>query len=140
MPLSQNVLKTIIRRAYVLNASGCVVQSIAAFGKRVVGGNGTACKMLQTFEDCVFQQKIDKRFASFMDYDKHIPVDDVATKCYQKNQKNTMNLNKNTITLSAEHMGQQQQQQLNHLKEYEVSKKKKRTKENIINIRKKRVK
>ena len=83
MMLSQSVLKTIIRRAYVLNATGCVVRSFSGFGKRA-SGNGTICKMLQTFEDCVFQQKIDKRFLSFMDYDKRIQVNDAVTKCYQK--------------------------------------------------------
>ena len=50
-----------------------------------------------------------------------------------------MNLNKNPITFSTEHMVQQQQK--NHCKGYEVSKKRRRekVKEMIINIKKKQL-
>lgn len=92
-----NSLKTLIRRTYVLKVNGG--------GHRV---NVAAGKMLQTFEDCVFQQ-IDKKFISSMDYDKKITSD---AKYYQINNKmSNSNMNRTENELDMQ----------NYSEEYEVS-------------------
>lgn len=122
--LSLKILKTFIRRAYVLNASGCIYQTVAVRAR----GIGNTRKMLQTFEDCVFQQKIDKRFISWMNYDdKKLSIDDISskttttTKCFKTNSLNAQNNDGGLNT--KEHM-EQQNQNHNHCKKYEVSKQK----------------
>lgn len=51
--LSVNFLKAIFRRTYVLKANGCRIETARR-------GRSSVCKMLQTFEDRVFQQTAEK--------------------------------------------------------------------------------
>lgn len=106
--LSMNILKTVIRRTYVL---------------KVNGGGGydqlfpvvSVCKMVQTFEDCVFQQIDRKSISTSMDYDKKPVVD---ANCYQ--HINNKIYNNNNVTLSQNNYKNVVNQQPNDCAEYEV--------------------
>ncbi|KAM7349211.1 folylpolyglutamate synthase 1 isoform 1-T2 [Cochliomyia hominivorax] len=101
MLTTMNIVKTFIRRVYVLKANGCGVDC-DQFPVNV-------CKMLQTFEECVFQ-KINKKYISTsVDYNKK----SVEAKSYPIN-------NNNNVTLSENHYNKNNlNQQTDECVEYE---------------------
>ncbi|XP_046801887.1 uncharacterized protein LOC124418726 [Lucilia cuprina] len=86
--LSIPTLRTLIRRTYVLKVNGCGQRYRENCIQAAVNKVG---KMLQTFEDRVFQQ-IDRKYNSSIDYDKKISPDN---KYYQINNKTVVNNEEN---------------------------------------------
>ncbi|KAI8116805.1 hypothetical protein FF38_05668 [Lucilia cuprina] len=86
--LSIPTLRTLIRRTYVLKVNGCGQRYRENCIQAAVSKVG---KMLQTFEDRVFQQ-IDRKYNSSIDYDKKISPDN---KYYQINNKTVVNNEEN---------------------------------------------